>query len=146
MLRPLVALVVALVLAACSEEAGPPPARTPTPLDQATTGTISGAVRFDGTPPPMREVNFGSFGECASQHQGAVTMGDVRVRNGAVAGAFVYVKDGLGNRVFAIPEGRDRPDGLAPKPSSACRSGSSCASSTTIRCRARTPAASSALT
>jgi plastocyanin len=104
MLRPLVALVVALVLAACSEDAGPPPARTPTPLDKATTGTISGTVRFDGTPPPMREVNFGSFGECASQHQGAVTMGDVRVRNGAVAGAFVYVKDGLGNRVFAIPE------------------------------------------
>lgn len=102
--RRCVAFLVAVVLAACSEDAGPPPARTPTPLDRATVGTISGAVRFEGTPPPMREINFGSFGECSSQHQGTVATDDVRVKNGAVAGAFVYVKDGLGNRVFAIPE------------------------------------------
>lgn len=96
-------LLVAVVLAACSEDAGPPPTRTPTPLDHATTGTISGVADFQGTPPPMQNVNFGSFGECSSQHSGPVPVGDARVQDGKVAGVFVWVKAGLGDRVFAIP-------------------------------------------
>lgn len=101
--RPSIGLIAAVVLVACSQEPGPPPARTPTPLDHATTGTIHGEVRFEGVPPPMQPVNFGSFGECAAQHTGPVVAGDMLVQDGKVGGVFVYVKAGLGDRVFAIP-------------------------------------------
>jgi plastocyanin len=84
-------------------EPPPPPPRQPTPLDLATTGTIGGTVRVTGTPPAMKEIRFGSFAECAAQHSGTVYAGDVLVRDGLVQNAFVYVADGLGQRVFAIP-------------------------------------------
>lgn len=97
------ALAGLALLAACSGDA-PPARRTPTPLDHATTGTIAGDVRVDGPVPPITEVVFGSFGECASQHQGPVPTGDVLVHDGKLENAFVYVKTGLGDRVFAIPD------------------------------------------
>jgi hypothetical protein len=75
--------------------------RTPTPLDEATTGTISGAVTFTGTPPTMAPLRMS--GECTAQHKTAVTVGDALVHDGKVENAFVYIKDGLGDRVFAVP-------------------------------------------
>lgn len=95
-----------LVLSACGGSDAPPPAppRQPTPLVLATTGTISGQVRFEGTPPPMKEIRFGSFAECAAQHPGPVDGGDALVHDGLVQNAFVYIADGLGNRVFTIPD------------------------------------------
>jgi plastocyanin len=62
-------------------------------------------VRFEGTPPAMREIRFGGFAECAAQHQGPVYTGDVLVQDGRVQNAFVYIASGLGERVFAIPAG-----------------------------------------
>lgn len=97
------AVLVATLLAACSGEPGPPPVRTPTPLDTTTTGTITGEVRFEGEVPAMATIRFGGFGECSSQHPGPVPMGDMLVRNGKVENAFVYLKKGLGDRVFAVP-------------------------------------------
>jgi len=101
-MRRLSYVVVAVVLVACGGST-PPPARTPTPIDHSTTGTISGEVRFEGAVPALSEVRFGSFAECAQQHQGPVSTGDVVVADGKVANAFVYIKDGLGDRVFAVP-------------------------------------------
>src|SRR5215468_9528658 len=101
MRRTLAAASLLLALAACGgggDVPPPPPPRQPTPLDLATTGTISGQVRFDGTPPAMKEVVFGSFAECAMQHQGPVFSGDALVHDGLVENAFVYIADGLGNR------------------------------------------------
>jgi plastocyanin len=43
-------------------------------------------------------------GECASGHGGPVPAGDVLVRDGRLANAFVYVSDGLGGRTFAVPD------------------------------------------
>jgi len=106
MRRPLavVSLVLALVACGGSDTPPPAPARQPTPLDLATTGTITGQVRFEGTPPPMKEIRFGSFAECSAQHPGPVDSGDAIVHDGLVQNAFVYIADGLGNRVFAIPD------------------------------------------
>jgi len=107
MRRALAAVSLSLVLAACDRGGDvppPPPSRQPTPLDMATTGTIGGQVRFDGTPPPMKEIRFGSFAECATQHPGPVYNGDALVHDGRVQNAFVYVSAGLGDRVFAIPD------------------------------------------
>ena len=93
-----------LLLAACA--GGPDPCaqkRTPTPIDAATTGTVTGRVRFDGTPPATKAPGMTS--DCAGLHHGTpVTPEDVVVHDGAVENAFVYVKDGLGDRVFAVPD------------------------------------------
>ena len=99
----MIALVVSLLAACGGGEPPPPPVRTPTPLDLSTTGTIRGEVRFEGPVPPMKELSFGSFSECAAAHRGPVHAGDVLVHDGRLQNAFVYIQKGLGDRVFAIP-------------------------------------------
>jgi plastocyanin len=97
--------VIATALAlACGGGDAPPAPRTPTPLDRSTTGRIAGEVRVDGVVPAMAELRFGSFAECAARHAGAVPAGDLLVRDGRLENAFVWVKAGLGDRVFAVPE------------------------------------------
>jgi plastocyanin len=97
--------LVLLLAVACGGGSEPPPApaRQPTPLDLATTGVIAGAVRLDGAPPPRQEVRFGSFAECKAQHPQPTLADDVLVVDGRVQNAFVYLQQGLGDRVFAIP-------------------------------------------
>jgi plastocyanin len=103
-MRTMLGCILLVAVVACGGGEPPPaPVRQPTPLDLATTGTISGTVRLTGTPPAMKEIRFGGFAECAAQHAGPVFAGDVLVQNGLVQNAFVYVQDGLGERVFAIP-------------------------------------------
>jgi plastocyanin len=77
--------------------------RLATPLDRSVTGTIIGTVGFDGEPPPMAALSFGGESGCAAQHAGPVLAGDALVKEGRVQNAFVYVKEGLGERVFAVP-------------------------------------------
>lgn len=99
-----VVLVTVSVLAGGCERA-PKERRAPTPLDLATVGSITGVVRFEGTPPPQTELQLGSSAECVAQHGGAtVAAGDVLVEGGNVQNAVVFIKEGLGDRVFAVPE------------------------------------------
>lgn len=78
--------------------------RPPTPLDLTTVGSVAGEVRFEGAAvPPQATVQLGSAKDCAAQHSGPVAAGDVLVRGGKVQNALVYVKEGLGERVFAVP-------------------------------------------
>ena len=51
----------------------------------------------------MTEIRFGGFSECSSQHGGPVPTGDALVHDGMVENAFVYVRRGLEDRVFAVP-------------------------------------------
>lgn len=102
--RALAFVLLGLALGAGCGGGEGPPAREPTPLDLATTGTIAGTVRFEGAVPPMAEIDFGSFAECAAVHDGPVLMGDLLVRDGEVQNAIVWLKEGLGDRVFAVPE------------------------------------------
>jgi plastocyanin len=97
----LAALALLLGIAACQHEAE---RRPPTPLDHDTTGTITGEVRFAGTPPAPTLVDMSSAKDCGAQHAGSVDAGDVLVRDGKVQNAIVAIKDGLGDRVFAVPE------------------------------------------
>jgi hypothetical protein len=94
-----------LVVAACGggPGGGCPAERSATPLDRSTTGTITGTVTFDGPVPPMATLQLGSQPECAGRYFGPVLAGDALVRDGLVENAFVYIKDGLGERTFAIP-------------------------------------------
>src|SRR6185295_1642806 len=98
------AAVVTFALAAGACQQGKKEHRPPTPLDPATVGTISGEVRFTGTPPAETVLQLGSVKDCAVLHEGTVTAGDVRVHDGQVENAVVYVKQGLGDRVFVVPE------------------------------------------
>jgi hypothetical protein len=92
--------LVLLLLVACG--GGSCPERTaPTPLDHATTGSIVGAVTFHGDPPPATPVPLDRG--CSALHQGAVTAGDVLVKDHRVQNAFVYIREGLGDRVFPQP-------------------------------------------
>lgn len=94
-----------LAFAACSGGGSEVPARGPaTPIDPATTGTVSGKVTFTGTPPAETELRVAGDATCASAHEGPVLAGDVRVRDGKVENAFVYVKNGLEELVFELPK------------------------------------------
>jgi plastocyanin len=93
------ALLIAVV--ACQQKAERKP---PTPLDRETVGVITGDVRFAGTPPAQTVVDMSSAKDCAVQHSGPVQAGDVLVQDGKVQNAIVAIKDGLGDRVFAVPE------------------------------------------
>lgn len=97
-------LVLALAAPGCggSGDGGGTPARTSTSLDPTSLGSIAGVVRFDGTPPAVTMITVSGPG-CAEQHQGPVPRGDVLVHDGLVENAFVYIKSGLGDRVFAVP-------------------------------------------
>jgi len=94
-----------LFISACSgggESAKP--AQQPTPLDMSTVGVVTGVVRFEGTVPEQSVVQLSGWAECAAQHpQGNPPAGDVLVNDGRVQNALVYIKDGLGARVFAVP-------------------------------------------
>ena len=100
----LIALGLLLLCSACNGSAPSKPPRQPTPLDLSTVGTISGSVHFEGPVPAQSVMQLGGWSECAAQHEGTVYAGDVLVTNGKLQNALVYIEDGLGERVFAVPE------------------------------------------
>src|ERR1700752_1383631 len=95
--------VAVLLAVAVGCEQGEREQRAATPLDLTTVGSIAGEVRFDGTPPTSATVQLASAKDCAAQHRGPIVADDVLVRDGKVQNALVYVKEGLGDRVFAAP-------------------------------------------
>lgn len=97
-------LLASFALAACGGGSDAPAPRQPTPLDLATTGTVQMDVLFEGSVPKMETLVMSGNAECAALHPEPAPAGDMLVANGKVENAFVYVKDGLGNRVFAVPQ------------------------------------------
>lgn len=84
--------------------ATPAPASAPAPTDTADgPGTIAGAVTFAGTPPKPRPLPMESDPQCAAASPGATTELLVIGSGGALKNVFVYVKDGLGARRYAVP-------------------------------------------
>jgi hypothetical protein len=89
---------------ACGGSDSAKPARQPTPLDLSTTGTVSGVVKFTDAAPEQAVAQLSGWSECAAQHpEGNPKAGDVLVNDGNLQNALVYIKDGLGGRVFAVP-------------------------------------------
>jgi plastocyanin len=98
------ALLIVAMSSACDRGAeSPAVARTPTPLDPATTGTIEGVVHFVGIPPAPRTITVTSDPTCAAAHPDGLRVADVRTADGTLADAFVYVAAGLEDRAFAVP-------------------------------------------
>lgn len=94
-----------LASAGCSraEEAPPPVVPAVNPVDPATAGTLTGTVRFTGTPPAPEPINMRSDGYCAAQHTNPTTQSVLVSAGGGLQNVFVYVKDGLGDLRFPIP-------------------------------------------
>ncbi|MFN8544867.1 MAG: carboxypeptidase regulatory-like domain-containing protein [Candidatus Binatia bacterium] len=102
--RLLLVVLPALLVGCGGGSEAPVESRPATPLDLGTTGSIAGVVRFEGTPPAGSTVRVSSAAECAAQYPSPdVPAGDVLVKDGLVENAFVYVKAGLGDRIFATP-------------------------------------------
>jgi plastocyanin len=94
----------ALTATACgrSEEAPPPPAAVTNPVDPATAGAVTGVVTFEGTPPPAEPISMSSDPYCEKQPPNKTETVVVGEGSG-LQNVFVYVKDGLGDRVFPVP-------------------------------------------
>jgi plastocyanin len=95
---------LALGAAACGkgEEAPPAPVAVTNPVDAATAGGIAGIVTLNGKAPAPQAINMDSDPYCTRQPANAteaVVVGDAS----GLQNVFVYVKDGLGNRVFPVP-------------------------------------------
>ncbi|HXZ79926.1 MAG TPA: carboxypeptidase regulatory-like domain-containing protein [Terriglobales bacterium] len=77
------------------------PAAAATPIDPNTVASVSGTVKFDGTAPKPQKIDMSQDPACGSGPNMTET---VVVDNGDLANAFVYVKDGLGDRTFETPK------------------------------------------
>jgi plastocyanin len=100
--RVAVAACLVLLASGCrkqSQAAGPRPVYTT--IDWSSAGTIEGTVHYAGTPPKPIQIDMNQDPACTlgppNYSQGYV------VNHGDFANVFVYVKDGLGNQVYAAP-------------------------------------------
>lgn len=96
-----------VLLAGCGkkETTEEQPAATPaaapaaTPIDPATAASVSGTVKFDGAAPKPAKIDMSQDSNCA----GSNTAENLVVSGGDLQNVFIYVKDGLGSRTFAVP-------------------------------------------
>jgi len=96
--------------AACGADVADQPAPTATPgkkIDLATAGSVSGTVRFEGTPPSNEILRISTDKQCVL-NAGPNPQSDAILvaANGALKNAFVYVKAGLdAGYTFDAPAG-----------------------------------------
>jgi plastocyanin len=76
-----------------------PAAPAATPIDPSTVASVSGTVKLDGAAPKASKIDMSQDAAC----KGTNTAETFVVDGGNVANVFVYVKDGLGDRTFAVP-------------------------------------------
>ena len=92
-------LSVVLLLAACgNEKAATPAADTTAAATTATPaggGTITGMVKFSGTPPANPTIDMSEEAACKAKYTSPPTDPVVVVTGGMLANVFVYVKSGL---------------------------------------------------
>jgi plastocyanin len=71
-----------------------------TTIDPATAATVSGTVKLEGAVPKAAKIDMSQDPNC----QGSNTAENIVASDGHLANVFVYVKEGLGNRTFDIPQ------------------------------------------
>jgi plastocyanin len=72
-----------------------------TQIDAATAGTISGTIDFIGTAPAPIAIDMAQDPACGLATKKPNMTEQYVIHDGRVANVFVYVRDGLGNRVYA---------------------------------------------
>jgi len=83
------------------EQPATTPAAAPAaaPIDPATAASVSGTVKFDGAAPKPAKIDMSQDSNCA----GSNTAENIVVSGGHLENVFIYVKDGLVTRTFAVP-------------------------------------------
>lgn len=71
-----------------------------TKIDLANSGTVTGTVRFIGKAPERIAIDMAQDPACTTNDSKPNMTQQVVVHNGGLENVFVYVKDGLGNRVY----------------------------------------------
>ncbi len=105
------AVLLPLIFCACPSkptETTPdaPVALAPTKrIDPAHTSTIAGSVHFTGALPDPTMINAAGDGACVKMRPGTFDAGDVQVKDGKVANAFVWISSGLEDYAFDPPAG-----------------------------------------
>lgn len=91
--------VSAFALAACGGSEAPPPAPAAAPAAAAPaaggSGSITGKVSYDGSVPAADKVKLTADPKCAAMHKDGLERQTIKVTNGGLADALVYVKSGL---------------------------------------------------
>ena len=99
--------ILVLALAGCNSNttvnkpAAPPthPAQY-TQIDYATAGTVSGTIQFTGKAPTPIAIDMLQDPACALATKTPNYTEQYVVQDGKMANVFIYVKDGLGNRIY----------------------------------------------
>lgn len=105
MFRPLVFLLC-VVLCGCNTSAPPPQAAPVAPaVDPATASSLTGHVTFTGEVPPAEVIRLDGDPKCVAAAQGEVRQTEFIVSNDgkSLGNVFVYIKDGLPQRLYAVP-------------------------------------------
>jgi plastocyanin len=104
--------LAAALVAGCGQKSSEQPkqaATTPAPAPEpqapaGPTATLTGTIRFTGTPPERKPLKMSADDNCHRQHAEPVLSEDVVVGgDGGLANVFVSVKGGLEGRTFAPP-------------------------------------------
>jgi len=81
------------------------PAEPVLTLDPSTTGSITGKVVLDGTPPPPKTIDMGAEVACQKAYSTPAVFPEIVTGpHGSLANVAVYVKSGLGNYKFDVPK------------------------------------------
>jgi plastocyanin len=109
LMAPVLACAMAAACGGGNEPAAPsggtaaPAAAPAAAVDPATTGTIAGTIKLEGTAPKPDPIKMNADPVCAREGKGTTTEFVVVGGDGALQNVFVYVKDGLGGRTFQAP-------------------------------------------
>jgi len=100
-------LSLALFFAACSNSSPERDAASSTPVavDPKTVATLNGQVVLDGTPPPLEIIRLDADPKCVNLAKGEErrTEDFVVGQGNTLQNVFVYVKDGLPQRLYLVP-------------------------------------------
>jgi hypothetical protein len=97
---------LAFVLSGCgkaqSKATPPPPAP---PVDPATVASVTGTVKFQGTPPVLRPIDMSAAPACVKVNPKPVVPPVVITgKRDGLANVVVFVKSGLGNYLYPAPQ------------------------------------------
>lgn len=71
------------------------PVAAPAAAPAAGNGAIAGKVSFEGIAPAMEKVKLSADAKCAAMHKDGLERRTIKVKDGGLADALVYVKSGL---------------------------------------------------
>jgi plastocyanin len=98
--------VICTVLCGCNNSAPPQQSAPVTPaVDPATAASLTGHITFTGAVPPAEVIRLDGDPKCVAAAQGEVRETEFIVSDDgkSLGNVFVYIKEGLAPRLYAVP-------------------------------------------